>query len=73
MVRPYLIPVGKTITDPTGTMTLKVMAYFYEPATGCGVAYVRLSEGALQRAGEFSMPRYTELILNLYEKVKCLR
>lgn len=36
-------------------------------------AYVRLSEGALQRAGEFSMPRYTELILNLYEKVKCLR
>ena len=36
-------------------------------------AYVRLSEGALQRAGEFSMPCYTELILNLYEKVKCLR
>lgn len=35
-------------------------------------AYVRLSEGALQRAGEFSMPRYTELILNLYEKVRCL-
>ena len=36
-------------------------------------AYIRLSEGALQRAGEFSMPRYTELILNLYEKVRCLR
>ena len=36
-------------------------------------AYVRLSEGALHRAGEFSMPRYTALILNLYEKVKCLR
>lgn len=44
MVRPYLIPVGKTITDPTGTMTLEVMTYFYEPATGCGVAYVRLSD-----------------------------
>lgn len=36
-------------------------------------AYIRLSEGALHRAGEFSMPRYTELILNLYEKVRCLR
>lgn len=36
-------------------------------------AYIRLSAGALQRAGEFSMPRYTELILNLYEKVRCLR
>lgn len=36
-------------------------------------AYVRISEGALHRAGEFSMPRYTELILNLYEKVRCLR
>ncbi len=36
-------------------------------------AYIRLSEGALQRAGKFSMPRYTELILNLYEKVRCLR
>ena len=44
MVRPYFIPVGKTITDPTGTMTLEVMTYFYEPETGCGVAYVRLSD-----------------------------
>ena len=36
-------------------------------------AYIALSQGALQRADEFSMPRYTELMLNLYEKVKCLR
>ena len=35
--------------------------------------YVQRSQGAWQRAGEFSMPRYTELILNLYEKVRCLR
>lgn len=35
--------------------------------------YVRLSQGALKRAGEFSMERYAELILNLYDKVKCLR
>ena len=44
MVKPYLIPVEKTITDPTGTITLEVMTYFYEPETGCGVAYVRLSD-----------------------------
>lgn len=49
MVRPYLIPVGKTVTDPTGAMTLEVMTCFYEPATGCGVAYVRLSDPS----GEF--------------------
>lgn len=36
-------------------------------------AYIRLSEGALHRAGAFSMPRYMELMLNLYEKVRCLR
>lgn len=35
--------------------------------------YVRLSQGALKRAGEFSMERYEGLILNLYDKVKCLR
>ena len=44
MVRPYFIPVEKTITDPTGTMTLELMTYFYEPETRCGVAYVRLSD-----------------------------
>ena len=44
MVKPYLIPVEKTITDPTGTMTLEVMTSFYEPETGCGVIYVRLSD-----------------------------
>lgn len=44
MVRPYFIPVEKTVTDPTGTMTLELMTYFYEPETGCGVAYVRLSD-----------------------------
>lgn len=36
-------------------------------------AYIQKSQGALQRAGAFSMPRYTELMLNLYEKVRCLR
>ena len=46
MVRPYFIPVEKTITDPTGTMTLTLMTYLYEPETGCGVGYVRLSDPA---------------------------
>lgn len=36
-------------------------------------SYIHKSQGALSRAGEFTMPRYTELILNLYDKVKCLR
>lgn len=35
--------------------------------------YIHKSQGALQCAGEFSMPRYTALMLNLYEKVRCLR
>ncbi len=35
--------------------------------------YVRLSQGALKRAREFSMSRYTELMLSLYDKVRCLR
>lgn len=44
LVRPYFIPVEKSITDPTGTMTLELMTYFYEPETRCGVAYVRLTD-----------------------------
>lgn len=35
--------------------------------------YARLSQGALKRAREFSMSRYTELMLSLYDKVRCLR
>ena len=35
--------------------------------------YTCKSRGSLQHAGEFCMPRYRELILNLYEKVRCLR
>lgn len=35
--------------------------------------YVRLSQGALKRAREFSMYRYTELMLSIYDKVRCLR
>lgn len=38
----------------------------------CG-AYHAMSCGALKRAGEFSMERYAELMLNFYDKVRCLR
>lgn len=35
--------------------------------------YFCLSQGSMKRASEFSMVRYTELILSLYDKVRCLR
>lgn len=51
MVKPYLIPVDQTVTDPTGTVTMKVFAYFYEPQTRCGMAYVQLTDPAGAFAG----------------------
>lgn len=36
-------------------------------------SYGSLSGGALNRARTFSMEHYTELMLNLYDKVRCLR
>ena len=44
LVEPFLIPVEKTVSDPTGTMTLEVMAYLYEPETQCGMIYMRLTD-----------------------------
>ena len=83
MVRPYFIPVGKTITDPTGTMTLELMTYFYEPATGCGVAYVRLSDPTGKFGGyvldpplvdagteiDEDIPKGIDAYLQLFEKI----
>lgn len=44
LVESSLISVGETITDPTGTMTLNVMAYLYEPVTRCGAVYLCLTD-----------------------------
>lgn len=44
MVEPYIIPVGKSVVDPTGTITMEVMAYIYEPETYCGYIYMRLTD-----------------------------
>lgn len=49
LVEPYLIPVGKSVVDPTGTVTLEVMAYYYEPESQCGAIYLQLTDPA----GEF--------------------
>ena len=55
-------------TESVGSLTEKSCELLRDSA-----AYIALSQGALRRADEFSMPRYTELMLNLYEKVRCLR
>lgn len=44
LVEPYIIPVGKTVVDPTGTITLEVMAYYYEPESQCGAVYLKLTD-----------------------------
>lgn len=44
LVEPYLIPVGKSVVDPTGTITLEVMAYYYEPESQCGAIYLQLTD-----------------------------
>ena len=44
LVEPYLIPVGKSVLDPTGTITLEVMAYYYEPESQCGAIYLQLTD-----------------------------
>ena len=49
LVEPYLIPVGKTVVDPTGTITLEIMAYYYEPESQCGAVYLKLTDPS----GEF--------------------
>lgn len=64
LVEPYLIPVGKTITDPTGTMTLEVMAYFYEPETNFGLVYYKLTDPT----GEFGGYVVRTPILNAGEE-----
>ena len=44
LVELYIIPVGKTVVDPTGTITLEVMAYYYEPESQCGAVYLKLTD-----------------------------
>lgn len=44
LVKPYLIPIGKTVVDPTGTITLEVMAYYYEPESQCGAVYLKVTD-----------------------------
>ena len=44
LVKPYSIPVGETVMDPTGTITLEIMAYLYEPKTQCGIVYLKLTD-----------------------------
>jgi len=65
------------VTDNCGLLCETQSVASLAEATCCVLqeeaAYVRLSQGALKRAGGFSMSRYTELMLSLYDKVRCLR
>mgnify|MGYP003290354178 CR=1 FL=1 len=65
------------VTDNCGLLCEPESAASLAEATCCVLqeeeAYVRLSQGALKRAREFSTSRYTELMLSIYDKVRCLR
>lgn len=84
LVEPYLIPVGETVVDPTGTITLEVMAYYYEPESECGAIYLQLTDptgkfcdyvptdpGILQTPGEeIEAPKGIGMVyLRIFEKL----
>lgn len=80
LVEPYIIPVGETVVDPTGTITLEVMAYYYEPKSQCGAVWLQLTDptgefcgyvpedpGVVQTPGEeVEVPKGIEIYLETY-------